>query len=162
MQLTAEEEAYTRQVAAQISRNPDGLIREGEQLKASGWRSAQQQAAGCAAFRRRRRPRDGPRPVPGPLPRPQRHGGAPRPPRAGSPERIGKGARLMTGTGSGREPNWDDLAAPIAPIPPWRTEGQRQAEEPDPGWAGRGFSWPGPDPALEREPRRDPELEAGS
>ena len=45
----------------------------------------------------------------------------------------------MTGTGSGREPNWDDLAAPIAPIPPWRTEGQRQ--EPDP--AGRGGASPG-------------------
>jgi hypothetical protein len=67
----------------------------------------------------------------------------------------------MTGTGSGREPNRDALVAPIARTPPWRTEGQRQAEEPDPGWAGRGFSWPGPDPALEREPSRDPELEAG-
>ena len=62
MQLTAEEEAYTRQVAAQISRNLDDLIREGEQVKASGRRSAQQQAEGCAAFRRRWRPRDGPRP----------------------------------------------------------------------------------------------------
>jgi hypothetical protein len=41
----------------------------------------------------------------------------------------------MTGTGPGREPNRDDLAAPIAGTPPWRTEGQRQAEEPDPGWA---------------------------
>jgi hypothetical protein len=67
----------------------------------------------------------------------------------------------MIGTGSGREPNRDALVAPIARTPPWRTEGQRQAEEPDPGWAGRGFSWPGPDPALEREPSRDPELEGG-
>ena len=48
MQLTAEEQAYTRQVAAQIGRKPDDLIREGEQLKASGWRSAQQQAEGWA------------------------------------------------------------------------------------------------------------------
>ena len=44
MQLTAEEQACTRQVAAQIGRNLDDLIREGEQVKASGWRSAQQQA----------------------------------------------------------------------------------------------------------------------
>ena len=163
MQLTAEEQACTRQVAAQIGRNPDGLIREGERLKASGWRSAQQQAEGRA----QRSATDGglgmvPRPVPGPVRRPQCHGGAPRPPPAGSPERMGRGAGLLTGTGSGREPNWDDLVAPIARTPPWRTEGQRQAEEPDPGWAGRGFSWPGPDPALEREPSRDSELEAGS
>jgi hypothetical protein len=48
MRLTAEEQAYTRQVAAQIGRNPDDLIREGEQVKASGWRSAQQQAEGRA------------------------------------------------------------------------------------------------------------------
>ena len=48
MQLTAEDEAYTRQVAAQIGRNLDDLIREGGQVKASGWRSAQQQAEGWA------------------------------------------------------------------------------------------------------------------
>jgi hypothetical protein len=163
MPLTAEEQACTRQVAAQIGRNPDGPIREGEQLKASGRRSAQQQAEGRA---QRSAAAGGlrmvPRPVPGPVRRPQRHGGAPRPPRAGPSERMGSGARLMIGTGPGREPNWDDLVAPIARTPPWRTGGQRQAEEPDPGWAGRGFSWPGPDPALEREPSRDPELEAGS
>ena len=88
MQLTAEEEAHTRQVAAQIGRNPDDLICEGGQVKASGWRSAQQQAEGCAAFRRRRRPRDGPRPVPRTLAPTPAHGGAPRPPRAGSPERM--------------------------------------------------------------------------
>ena len=141
MQLTAEEQAYTRQVAAQIGRNLDDLIREGEQVKASGWRSAQQQAEGCAAFRRRRRPRDGPRPVPGPLPRPQRHGGAPRPPRAGSPEQMGSGARLMTGTGSGREPNWDDLVAPIARTRRGapRASARRRSRIP----AGRGGASPG-------------------
>jgi len=48
MPLTAEEQACTRQGAAQIGRNPDGPIREGEQVKASGWRSAQQQAEGWA------------------------------------------------------------------------------------------------------------------
>ena len=48
MQLTAEEQAHTRQVAAQIGRNLDDLIREGGQVKASGWRSAQQQAEGWA------------------------------------------------------------------------------------------------------------------
>src|SRR5262249_55941566 len=79
-------------------------------------------------------------------------GGAPRPPRAGSPERMGKGARLMTGTGSGREPNWDDLAAPIAPTPPWRTEGQRQAEEPDPGRAGRASPGQAPIQPLSGSP----------
>ena len=162
MQLTAKEQGHTCQVAAQIDRNLDDLIREGEQRKATGRRSAQQQAEGWA----QRSATGGglgmvPGPYQGPLRRPQCHGGAPRPPRAGSPERMRSGARLMTGTGSGREPNWDDLVAPIARTPPWRTEGQRQAEEPDPGWAGRRFSWPGPDPALEREPSRDPELEAG-
>ena len=161
MQLTAEEEAHTRQVAAQIGRKPDDLIREGEQLKASGRRSAQQQAEGCAAFRRRWRPRDGsPARTQDPCADPSSWWRTATTAR-GVARANGSGARLMTGTGSGREPNWDDMAAPIAPTPSWRTEGQRQAEEPDPGWAGRRFSWPGPDPALEREPSRDPELEAG-
>jgi hypothetical protein len=161
MQLTAKEQGHTCQVAAQIDRNLDDLIREGEQRKATGRRSAQQQAEGCAALRRRRRPRDGPRPEPGPLRRPQCHGGAPRPPRAGSPERMRSGARLMTGTGSGREPNWDDLAAPIAPTPPWRTEGQRQAEEPDPGWAGRASPGQARIQPLSGSPAATPSLRRG-
>ena len=114
MQLTAEEEAYTRQAAAQIGRNPDDLIREGEQVKASGRRSAQQQAEGCAAFRRRWRPRDGsPARTQDPCADPSSWWRTATTAR-GVARANGSGARLMTGTGSGREPNWDDLVAPIA------------------------------------------------
>ena len=48
MRLTPEEEAYTRDVAAQIGRDPDDLIREAEQIKAAGFREAQQHAEGWA------------------------------------------------------------------------------------------------------------------
>jgi hypothetical protein len=41
MKLTPQEEAYTREVAAEIGREPEDLIREGEQLKEDGYREAQ-------------------------------------------------------------------------------------------------------------------------
>lgn len=46
MKLTAEEEAHTRAVAAQIGAGPDALIAEGEQHKEAGYRGAYQAAAG--------------------------------------------------------------------------------------------------------------------
>ena len=161
MQLTAEEEAHTRQVAAQIGRNPDDLIREGEQVKASGRRSAQQQAEGCAAFRRRWRPRDGsPARTQDPCADPSSWWRTATTAR-GVARANGSGARLMTGTGSGREPNWDDLAAPIAPTPSWRTEGQRQAEEPEPRWAGRASPGQARIQPLSGSPAATPSLRRG-
>jgi len=68
----------------------------------------------------------------------------------------------MHDTGSEAAPDWDALVAPIARTQPWRGDAERAEGSPDPGWAGRGFSRPGPDPAFEREPRREAELEAGS
>ena len=162
MQLTAEEEAHTRQVAAQIGRNPDDLIREGEQVKASGRRSAQQQAEGCAAFRRRWRPRDGsPARTQDPCADPS------------SWWRTATTARGVA-RANGKRSQADDRHR-VRP----RTELGRLgcANRPDPVVAhrgpapsggagtplgGAGFSWPGSDPALERQPSRDPELEAGS
>ena len=44
MKLTPEEERYTREVAAQIGRDPNDLIREGEQLKEAGYAEAREQA----------------------------------------------------------------------------------------------------------------------
>ena len=40
MKLTPDEEAYTRQVAADIGRDPADLIREGEQLKGGAYHEA--------------------------------------------------------------------------------------------------------------------------
>jgi hypothetical protein len=44
MKLTPDEERYTREVAAQIGRDPDDLIREGERFKVEGYREAAGQA----------------------------------------------------------------------------------------------------------------------
>ena len=44
MKLTPDEERYTREVAAQIGRDPDDLIREGERLKEDGYRETAAQA----------------------------------------------------------------------------------------------------------------------
>ena len=43
MKLTDKEIEYTRQVAAEIGRDPDDLIREGEQLKDEGYHRAELQ-----------------------------------------------------------------------------------------------------------------------
>jgi len=44
MKLTAAEEEYTRQVAAEIGRDPDDLIAEGEHIKGDGYRQAAEAA----------------------------------------------------------------------------------------------------------------------
>jgi len=44
MKLTPEEERYTREVARQIGRDPDDLIREGERHKEAGYAEAREQA----------------------------------------------------------------------------------------------------------------------
>jgi len=45
MKLTREEEEYTRQVAAEIGRDPDDLIAEGERIKEDGYRERAEMAA---------------------------------------------------------------------------------------------------------------------
>jgi hypothetical protein len=53
MKLTRQEEDYTREVAQQLGRDPDEMIREGEQLKAEGAAEAQRQARETLAGRYR-------------------------------------------------------------------------------------------------------------
>jgi hypothetical protein len=104
-----------------------------------------------AAFRRRRRPRDG----------------SPACTRTLAPTPVSWRCTATTARGVARA-NGKRSQTDRTELTTWLRQSPGPAvahRGPAPGagsrWAGRGFSWPGPDPALEREPSRDPDWRRG-
>jgi hypothetical protein len=50
-----------------------------------------------------------------------------------------------------REVDWGAIADPILVTAPWRPQQPAAEAAPEPDWAGRGFSRPGPGPEADRE-----------
>jgi hypothetical protein len=154
VKLTAQEEEYTRRVGEQIGREPEDLIREGEQLKSEAFSAHQAQAAGWTERSRAApaglgmtagRYQD---PTADPevmaAERAHRH-------RQAQPRRTG--GRVVRWPGQAKAPtaecrqpvDWAALAEPITRTRPWRSA----VPWPELDWAGRGFTRPGPEPERE-------------